>query len=268
MVVDAIVTAGGVPQPGEPLYPYAHGQSKALLEICGRPLVQWVLDALSGAETIRQVVVLGLSAAEAAPLHCAKPLQVFPDQGGLLENVQAGVAQALRSEAPPRHVLLVSSDIPAITPAVINWSVTTSLQTDHEAYYSLIPRAVMEQQFPGSKRSFFYFQDGVFTGGDMNLIATRVLGRANRVWTELIASRKNALKQAGLIGWDVLALFAARQLTTAQTARLVCQRLQIDGRLLICPHAEVGMDVDKPGQYELVKQFLEKRAARESQLGQ
>ena len=29
--MDAIVTAGGIPQPGEPLYEYTQGKSKALL---------------------------------------------------------------------------------------------------------------------------------------------------------------------------------------------------------------------------------------------
>jgi NDP-sugar pyrophosphorylase family protein len=42
--MDAVITAGGVPQPDELLYPYTL-KPKALLEIDGKPMVQWVLDA-------------------------------------------------------------------------------------------------------------------------------------------------------------------------------------------------------------------------------
>ncbi len=46
--MDAIVIAGGVPTPVEPLYPYTQGKPKALLDLCGKPMIQWVLDALEG----------------------------------------------------------------------------------------------------------------------------------------------------------------------------------------------------------------------------
>jgi NDP-sugar pyrophosphorylase family protein len=39
--MDAVVTAGGIPKPDELLYPYTLGKPKALLEIAGKPMVQW-----------------------------------------------------------------------------------------------------------------------------------------------------------------------------------------------------------------------------------
>ena len=35
--------------------------------------------------------------------------------------------------------------------------------------------------------------------------------------------------------------------------------MNINGRGLICPYAEAGMDVDKPAQYELLKHDLERQ---------
>ena len=57
--MDAVVTAGGIPEPEDLLYPYTKGESKALLKIAGKPMVQWVLDAVSQAKTIDRVVVVG-----------------------------------------------------------------------------------------------------------------------------------------------------------------------------------------------------------------
>ena len=45
-IIDAIVTAGGIPQSGDPLYAYSNGDSKALIDVAGKPMIQWVLDAL------------------------------------------------------------------------------------------------------------------------------------------------------------------------------------------------------------------------------
>ena len=39
--MDAIVTAGGIPQPEDPLYTFSIGNAKALIDIAGRPMVQY-----------------------------------------------------------------------------------------------------------------------------------------------------------------------------------------------------------------------------------
>ena len=256
MQVDAIVTAGGTPRPGEPLFPYTQGRPKALLEIAGRPMIQWVLDALSGAQTIRRVVVIGL---EASPLlRCARPLEFLPNQGSMLNNIITGTRWLLDHQPDSRHALFVSSDIPAITPASVDWTVTASLETDDEVYYSVIPQAAMEARFPGSRRSYFKFKDGTFTAGDMNMVATQLVTHVPPAMQNLVEARKNIFQQAAIIGFDTLLLLAARQLSLKQAEQTVSRRLNVKGRLLISPHAEAGMDVDKPRQYELVKHDLER----------
>ena len=57
--MDAIVIAGGIPQPQDPLYTYSQGDSKALIDIAGKPMIQWVLDALSGARQVDNVILVG-----------------------------------------------------------------------------------------------------------------------------------------------------------------------------------------------------------------
>ncbi len=76
--MDVVVTAGGIPQPDELLYPYTLGRPKALLEIEGKPMVQWVLDALSGAAKVDNVVLIGLT--EDSGVTCSKPLTFIPNR--------------------------------------------------------------------------------------------------------------------------------------------------------------------------------------------
>jgi NDP-sugar pyrophosphorylase family protein len=73
--MDALVLAGGIPQPGEPLYEFTQGKPKALLDISGKPMVQWVLDALSQARSIDRVVVVSLE--EDSGLNVRSPSPIF-----------------------------------------------------------------------------------------------------------------------------------------------------------------------------------------------
>jgi len=58
--MDVVMTAGGRPQPGDSLYALTQGGFKALLELNGKPLIQWVLDALNGTEKVGSIVIVGL----------------------------------------------------------------------------------------------------------------------------------------------------------------------------------------------------------------
>ena len=77
--MDALVTAGGIPTPDEPLYSYSLGKPKALIEIAGKPMIQWVLDALSGSKMVGNVLVIGLD--QDCGITCKKPLYFFPQPG-------------------------------------------------------------------------------------------------------------------------------------------------------------------------------------------
>jgi CTP:molybdopterin cytidylyltransferase MocA len=256
--IHAVVTAGGIPKPDEPLYPLTQGRSKALLPIGGVPMVQWILDALGRAECIERVVVVGLDPAEHG-LECRKPLGYVPNQGSMIGNVQGGAKWALAQDSGARYVFVVSADIPTITAEMVDWNINTSLQTDHEAYYSLIPAAAMEQRFPGSRRTFFKLKEGRFSGSDMNLFQTALVGHYHPAWQAIVDSRKNVFKQAGLVGLDTLLLMALGRLSIAAIEQRVRRRLGLRGRAFLGRYAEAGMDVDKPHQYELVKADLEAR---------
>ncbi|OGO28295.1 MAG: hypothetical protein A2W33_03215 [Chloroflexi bacterium RBG_16_52_11] len=257
--MDAIVTAGGIPQPAEPLYEYTQGASKAMLDIAGKPMIQWVIDALTQASRVENIIIIGLT--EDSGVTSPKIAGYIPNQGGMVDNFLAGVKKTMEINPNSVHALLVSSDIPTITGDMVDWLVNTALETDHEAYYNVIPRQVMEQRFPGSKRSYTRLKDVEVCGGDMNLIKTSLVTQNNEIWIKLVAARKNVFKQAALIGYDTLFLLAFRLVTLDQAVKKASLRLHIKGKAVVCPYAEVGMDVDKPHQLEMVRADFTRRAA-------
>lgn len=258
-IVDALLAAGGMPRATDPLYPLTQGRPKAMLEVAGRPMIQYVLDALSAARTIRSVVVVGLMP-DAHPavraLTCALPITFLPGRGGLVDNLASAGAWAQALPEPPTHLLATSSDIPLLTGAMVDWNVSTSLETDHDAYYNLVRRDVMEARFPGVRRSYFRLRDGVFCGADLNLLSLRVLNSYNPAWRRIIDARKNVFAQARLVGFDVLGLGALGLLPIDWAQDRIRERLGVNGRVLICPHAEAGMDVDRPDHLAVVSRAL------------
>jgi len=257
--MDALVIAGGTPGPEDPLFPYTRGQAKSMVDVAGKPMVQWVLDALSGASAVDRVVVSGLSAD--AGVTCAKPSTFIPDQGTMLDNIKAGLRRVLEFDPAARHALVVSSDIPGITSAMVDWRAQRVAEAGGDLDYAVIERSVMEKRYPGSKRSYTRLKDAEVCGGDLNAVRP-ALATDEGVWERLIAARKNALKQAALLGFDILALLLMGRLSLADAEVKVSKRLGINGKVCLSPYAEIGMDVDKPHQLEIMRQDLVSRSAQ------
>lgn len=254
--MDAIIIAGGIPAPDEPLYEYTKGSFKALIDLAGKPMIQWILEALSDSDSVERVVVVGIS--EEDCVNCTQDITYIPNQGDMVENVRAGVLEVIRLNPQAVKVLMVSSDIPTITPEMVDWLIDNTQQDDLDVYYNVITREVMEARFPTSKRSFTHLNGMDVCGGDMNVMATRMVTSNDELWDKLVAARKSPLKQASLIGFDTLLLLLFRAVTLERAVELVTKRLNITGRAIVCPYAEIGMDVDKPHQLEIVRSELER----------
>jgi len=256
--MDAIILAGGVPQPGESLYPFTRGISKAMLEIAGKPMVQWILDALSGAKSIENVVIVGLPSD--TNLQFARKLSFIPAQSGFVDNIRVGAKKSAEINPGAEYVLLVSSDIPAVTSALIDRVVNSSQGQNLDIYYNVIPRAVMERCFPGAHRTYLHLKDLEFCGGDTHVMSLRLLlgDDTSGIWSKFTAARKSPLKQAALIGFDTIFLYLFRLLTLKLAETKLMKRLKVAGKVVICPDAEIGMDVDKPRHLEIMTSYLQK----------
>lgn len=255
--MDAIVTAGGIPEPDDPLYASTQGAPKAMLDIAGKPMIQWVLDALSDSKYANQVVVVGLD--ESCGVTCTKPLDFIPNQGSMLANIMAGAHRILTLNPGAKMVMSVSSDIPAITGAIVDWMAETVSDMEYDVYYNYIVREAMENRFPGSRRTYTKFKEKEVCGGDLNAFQTRLLTADGGVWQDLINARKNIFKQASIIGFGLLIKLVLRQLTIDEAAARASKRLELKAKAVNCPYPEIGMDVDKPYQLELLQNDLSGR---------
>jgi GTP:adenosylcobinamide-phosphate guanylyltransferase len=255
--LDALILAGGIPQPNEPLYNYTRGIPKAMLEIAGKPMIQWVLDALSEVKSIDNVVITGLS--EDTRLTCGKKVYFVVNQAGMVDNLRAG-AKKIREISPvSKYALIVSSDIPAIKSEMVEWIINSTREKDRDIFYNIISRDIMEKRFPNAHRTYLHLKKLVFCSGDAHVASLKVLLQEDiGIWRKITDARKSPLKQAALIGFDTVLLYLLKLLSIKQAEKIITKRLKIPGEVVLCPFAEIGMDVDKPRHLEIMRDDLSK----------
>jgi GTP:adenosylcobinamide-phosphate guanylyltransferase len=256
--MDAIVAAGGIPLPEDPLYTYTNGDSKALVDVAGKPMIQWVLDALSDAKHVDNVIIIGLS--PKTEITCKKPMHFISNQGRMLANIVAGVTKSVEIDPKSEYVLVVSSDIPGINAEMIDWLIENCMETREDMYFGVVTREVMEARYPGSNRTYTKLKDVHLCGADMHIAHVSMAMDPDHLemWEELIGNRKSPLKQAAMLGFGTLFKVATRSITLDDLVATITKRIGITGRPIIWENAEPAMDVDKPHQLEILRADMEK----------
>ena len=253
--MDVIITAGGIPKPSHPLYNYTQGMPKALLDIGGKPMIQWVLDAVSEAKSVGRVTVVGLDGS--VDLSCKKPMSVIPNHYNMVENLRAGARQILELNPSAEYVMTCTSDIPMVTPEAIDWIVGQAQTSRHEFYLTMITKEAMMRRYPGSKRRTDRFTDIEVRGADITVVKPRIILQ-NGIADTLKQLRHNTWKQLMFIGFDTLLLIRLRRLDLAGFAKRLAKKHGLDWSPLVCPFPEIAMDVDFPQELELARHVLSK----------
>jgi hypothetical protein len=186
-----------------------------------------------------------------------KPVIFVPNQGRLMKNILAGGERVLQDTSDREHVLVCAADIPLITTKIVDDHIATMLQTQHDLYYTVIKQETMLARFPSSRRTYTRVRGAVLCGGELNMASWRVLETNRELWDAVLESRKHVLGQVRRVGLSTLILFLLRRLSIVDLERRAEKILNLKTRAVITPHAELGMDVDKPFQLDIARAELE-----------
>jgi 2-C-methyl-D-erythritol 4-phosphate cytidylyltransferase len=137
MIVALIVAAGS----GERL---GAGRPKALVELAGRPLVQWSIDALAGVSAIEQIVVAMPPDAYPAPGLVPADGVLFVD-GGASRSQSVGMAlAAARQHAGEADLVLVHDAARPMVTAALAETVIAALEQDSDAHAAIAAMPVTD----------------------------------------------------------------------------------------------------------------------------
>ena len=253
----AVVLAGYSTEKPDPLAAAMGLERKALIPIAGKPMVYWVVKALRESPRIDQIYIVGMSEEDGVDFET--DVIYVPNQNAHFDNVMAGV-EAVQSHQPEAEFLLFASgDIPALRSSTVDWFVETCENMDGDFFYSVVEKEVMEAAFPDSRRSYVPAVEGKFCGGDLFFVRIAIAHNNQELVRELLARRKSVFQQARLLGFKTIIKFLFRRLSVKDAEELSDRLLQAKGKVVISPYADLGMDVDKPHQLELVRAALEHR---------
>ncbi|WP_324716322.1 NTP transferase domain-containing protein [Carboxydochorda subterranea] len=231
---------------------------EALIPIEGRPMVAYVVEALAQARRVSGIVVVGPDpVVEAARKALGEPvgtrLKAVAPGARLIDNLERGLA-----EATTEHVLVVTSDIPLVKAHMVDDFVRRCEQSPEmqDVWYSIVERRMGEHRYPGVKRTWVKLADGSFTGGNVFVVRRDIVELTRPILTRAIEARKSPLTLARLLGLRAVVRFMLGRLTVAEAERRVGRMLDIRGKAVATPYAEIGIDVDKPSDLELARRFL------------
>ena len=246
MKVDVVILAGG---DGEVIDPSC--RFKGLLPVCGRPLVEWVVEAFCEAETVGEIAVVMPTAEGLGPWVDRVGKLVVSDRS-FMDNVLAGVS-AFRNDRP---VLVATGDIPLLTARAVDAFVAESLATGADFTYPLISREEMDRQFPGGVRTYFRLRSGMYTGGNAMLVNPALLPAVRDLGQRLFDKRKDPIGMLRIAGVGFVLRFVLGRLQPADLAGKLQELLGGTGAAVVTQEASLAMDVDKPADLALVERLL------------
>ena len=298
--LDAIVLAGTDSNPKRMI----EGQNKAFLEVGGKVLVRRVVEALLGASTIGKIFVVG------PELRLCKALDGLPNQviiveqaGKLLSNAWAAInASEARhreqggSDDPLRPLLFISSDLPLISPAVVDDFVSRCAirESKSDVKYAMMTgvaeEASLKQFYPedgkaGIHRPYVNFRECRVRLANIYVGRPRTLSNQQFLGTGFAHRKAEKLKNVIILVWKFLgqsggwraAWYTLRlQLTLAvsknqgrlyqwlrkhngvERAEQCCSDV-LGGpiRIVITPYGGLSLDVDNEEDYQVLSRRFE-----------
>lgn len=228
---DAILLAGGGG---------GTGPGKAFLDGAGHPMVWYVARTLASTKTVGRVVAVGPP--EALRAACG-PLvaDVVADEGGsIMDNVVAGLRLL---DAVPR-VLAAASDIPLLTAEAVEEFLGACAKQEADLYYAIVPQSVLEDRYPGARKTFVRVLDGSFTAASVLLFNPALVDRVRGFVEKILAARKKPWLMASLFGWSTTMRLASGRLSIQEMEARAREVTGVVGRAVIMRRPEMVLDAD------------------------
>ena len=231
-------------------------ENRAMVALGGRMMLDFVVQALRGAESVDQLYVVG--GVPASPAYT-----LVPERTSLVENLIAGVTAA-QAAGGGEYVLVSTSDIPFLTSAGVDDFVAQAAARGADLCYPIIPMGSYRKRFPQIKRTTLKVREGEFTGGNLMVLRADFITKQQETIERAYAARKDVLRLARLLGGSFLIRVLLAQ-TIAPSALTIPMLEAGVGRLLgaganvaaiVTEHPEIGTDVDRPEDIDMARKIL------------
>jgi len=251
--VDALVLAGGSTKG---LTEDTNVGTKALIDINGRPMLAYILDALKGAGQVGKITVVLPSSVRNS--QCLEKADIVVNgNGDMVENFYTGLSSMGNGKDDSKHeVLVISADIPLITSEAVDDFIKRCREREASLYYPIVSKSAVEKRYPKVNRTYMALREGRFTGGNFFLFDRRVALRNRELLKKVIGVRKSPLDFIRILGLPFIVRFIFHWLTLPGLEKKISDLMGAKGVAVPTPYVEVSIDVDKVSDLDLVRAEL------------
>lgn len=263
--IPAIILAGGTASPEFALHTGV--TNRALAMIGDKTMLEYIVDAIHGAEIIDRILVVG-------DVPKSPKYDIVQPQDSLFANMLAGIRAAKRlcsiadDEWQETRMLVSTSDIPFITAECVDDFVYAALYKDVDFAYPIVAMDTYNRKFAGMKRTTLKLRENQFTGGNMVLVRSAFMESRSEQIQKAYQARKDVLKLGSMLGPSLLIRIILSQLVLPSLLDIPSLERGVEKVLgkgsraaaIISDFAEIGTDVDKVDDIDFARKLLSKNA--------
>ncbi len=228
--------------------------NKALIKFEDHTILERVIDALRASGRVRRIAVIGPSEVHNSA-GAEKADLLLPEGQTGPDNIMRGLEALASQPAPPRKVLVVTTDLPFLTPEVVNRFID-SCPPDVAITVPLISKSEFQARFPGCTCTFIRLKDDTWTTGCMYILDVQALRDSKPYIDKIFEVRKSKLGMAKLLGTGFLFKFLTKTLTVPDVERKIQAMLHCSGKAIEHSPPELAYDIDDLPDYEYAMQHL------------
>ncbi|MDA1325951.1 MAG: nucleotidyltransferase family protein [Proteobacteria bacterium] len=242
---DPVARAGGV-------------ACKSLVLVAGIPMLERVVAALAASPWVGNIAV------------SLRDTNILTEFRGLDQAVNDGRVIAVQAQnSPSRSVLhaveqlghsypllITTSDHALLTAEMVDYFCSQSAQSGADVCAGLTSAQVILARYPDSVRTYLKFRGGMYSGSNLFSLLTAQGIKGPETWRQAEQHRKQPWKIARVFGMGVLTAYLLRRLTLETAFARIGAKVGIKLAPITMPFAEAAIDVDSPGDLQMVEDIL------------
>lgn len=260
-----VILAGSPPE-RDALMEYSNVDFKALIDICGKPMLTRIIEAVLASDLASYILFVGIPHDLVPLLNDVDPALVdYVEMEGKPTEKIIGAAKYLleKSKSNPNifptgktTTVILAGDIPAVTADVIKYFVEQTGERDKGFYYSTVERSVMETAFPQSGRSWIRLDGKDYCGGDMHIFDVQYAEQSEQIMNIIFENRKSFVTALFKAAPFIFIKYILKLVSLKDVERLMTKVFKFPSGVVISKYAEIAFDVDKPFQLDLMREHL------------
>ena len=232
--------------------------NKSLIKLNNKPMIQYVLEAIDECTYISDIVVSGITPKDIEPYSPSKNCYYIESGKSAFESTIIGINFVNSLENPPDYMCNIPSDLPLISPQIIN-NVFESIDwsKNFEIYQNWVGEKAIRLHYPNASKKIHKLKNGSFAGGDFYIYHPSILTPKRLKITEaLMKNRKNFLMGAKVIGIGILIKFILKTLSLEDILRRF-KKLGIRGAIYITHFPETCVDLDYVEDIDIFEEYCQ-----------